>query len=126
MANGKILNLFSRPGKVYYLKKKRYCCPLWPYKLIEVVFVLKIFHWNKIYWQCTAYRNQQYKYFYFFSDRLKLHGANVMEMDIPATNGVVQVLQSVVQQWVGALTIGEEIRTNLQILWLPLLSMHYH
>jgi len=30
-------------------------------------------------------------------DRLKLNGANVIEIDIPASNGVVQILQSVVQ-----------------------------
>ena len=57
-----------------------------------------------------------------------------MEMDIPASNGVVQVLQSVVQQWAGAQSdVGEkliyslsiEIRNHLQIFWLPLVFMHY-
>ena len=57
-----------------------------------------------------------------------------MEMDIPASNGVVQVLQSVVQQWPGAqsdvreqliYSLSIEIRNHLQIIWLPLVFMHY-
>ncbi len=39
-----------------------------------------------------------------------------MEMDIPASNGVVQVLQSVVQQWVWTLTIGRTKKQSTNIM----------
>jgi hypothetical protein len=32
-----------------------------------------------------------------FSDRLKIEGSNVLNMDIPATNGVIQVVESIVE-----------------------------
>jgi hypothetical protein len=35
--------------------------------------------------------------FNLFLDRLKLEGSNVLNMDIPATNGVIQVVESIVE-----------------------------
>ena len=41
---------------------------------------------------------QSYFFYYLvFSDRLKLEGANVINKDIPATNGVLQVVESIVE-----------------------------
>ena len=40
---------------------------------------------------------QSYFFYLVFSDRLKLEGANVINMDIPATNGVLQVVESIVE-----------------------------
>jgi hypothetical protein len=31
------------------------------------------------------------------SDRLKIEGSNVINMDIPATNGVIQVVESIIE-----------------------------
>ena len=31
------------------------------------------------------------------ADRLKLEGSNVINMDIPATNGVIQVVENIVE-----------------------------
>ena len=33
----------------------------------------------------------------YLSDRLKIEGSNVINMDIPATNGVIQVVESIVE-----------------------------
>ena len=38
---------------------------------------------------------------YSLSDRLKLEGSNVINMDIPATNGVIQVVESIVEMEAG-------------------------
>ena len=32
-----------------------------------------------------------------FADRLKVEGSNVINMDIPATNGVIQVVESIIE-----------------------------
>ena len=32
-----------------------------------------------------------------FSDRLKIEGSNVINMDIPANNGVVQVVENIIE-----------------------------
>ena len=32
-----------------------------------------------------------------FSDRLKIEGSNVINMDIPASNGVVQVVENIIE-----------------------------
>ena len=34
---------------------------------------------------------------YILSDRLKIEGSNVINMDIPATNGVIQVVESIIE-----------------------------
>ena len=32
-----------------------------------------------------------------FLDRLKIEGSNVINMDIPATNGVIQVVENIIE-----------------------------
>ena len=72
MANGSKCNLFSREGSF----------------LIStiVIFVNIALHdYPAILLSTILYK------FTFLSDRLKIEGANVINMDIPATNGVIQV-----------------------------------
>ena len=45
------------------------------------------------------------------SDRLKIEGSNVMNMDIPATNGVIQVVESVIELPGSILTVDKVART---------------
>jgi len=48
-----------------------------------------------------------------FSDRLKIEGSNILNMDISATNGVIQVLENVIE--LDEKKLVEEYENN--ILW---------
>jgi hypothetical protein len=42
-------------------------------------------------------KSQFSKYFKFLSDRLKIEGSNVLTTDVSASNGVIHVLENVVE-----------------------------
>ena len=85
MANGNKLNLFAREGKTAFV--------------LHSVFLFKIFFlsFHEMPTLQLSAHSCLFGLILNLSDRLKIEGSNVINMDIPATNGVIQVVESIVE-----------------------------